>query len=93
MEDILEAWEKTKPRPQFKAEYIVTHAITGSLAEGAKVTAARLKMNRDETEALLVQRFVGYARELSGPNVKPVPPFLFEILKTAATTAAKSTKR
>jgi hypothetical protein len=80
MEDILEAWEKAKPRPQFKAEYIVTHAITGSLAEGARVTAARLKMNRDETEAL-VQRFVGYARELSGPNVKPVPPFLFEISK------------
>jgi hypothetical protein len=80
MEDILEAWEKAKPRPQFKAEYIVTHAITGSLAEGARVTAARLKMNKDETEAL-VQRFVGYARELRGPNVKPVPPFLFEISK------------
>ena len=43
MEDILEAWEKAKPRPQFKAEYIVTHAITGSLAEGARVTAARLQ--------------------------------------------------
>jgi hypothetical protein len=27
---------KAKPRPQFKAEYIVTHAITGSLAEGAR---------------------------------------------------------
>jgi hypothetical protein len=67
---------KAKPRPEFKAEYIVTHAITGSLAEGARVTAARLKMNKDETDGL-VQRFVGDARELSGPNVKPVPPFLF----------------
>jgi hypothetical protein len=27
----------------------------------------------------LVRRFVGYARELSGPDVKTVPPFLFEI--------------
>ena len=54
--------------------------IIGSLAEGARVTAARLKMNQAETEAL-VQRFVGYAHELSGPNVKPVPPFLFEISK------------
>ena len=80
MEDILEGWDKVKARPQFKAEYIVTHAITGSLAEGARVSAARLKMNKDETEAL-VQRFVGFARELSGPNVKPVPPFLFEISK------------
>ncbi|HEX7228099.1 MAG TPA: hypothetical protein VF353_10015, partial [Candidatus Binatia bacterium] len=29
----------------------------------------------------LVQRFIGYTRELTGPNVKPVPPFLFEISK------------
>ena len=53
MEDILEHAGKAKARPQFKAEYIITHAITGSLAEGARVTAARLKMNQDETEALV----------------------------------------
>jgi hypothetical protein len=63
-----------------KPNYIVTHAITGSLAEGARVTASRLKMNKDETEAL-VQCFVGYARELRGSDIKPVPPFLFEISK------------
>lgn len=80
MEDILESWENSKRRPQFKAEYIVTHAITGSLTEAAKVSASRLNMNGEETAAL-VQRFVGYTRELSGPNVKPVPPFLFEISK------------
>jgi hypothetical protein len=80
MEDIFDAWEKAKSRPQFKAEYIVTHSITDSLAEGARVSAARLKMNKEETEAL-VQRFIGYTRELTGPNVKPVPPFLFEISK------------
>jgi hypothetical protein len=80
MEDIFDAWEKAKSRPQFKAEYIVTHAITDSLAEGARVSAARLNMNKEETEAL-VQRFVGYTHELTDPNVKPVPPFLFEISK------------
>ena len=80
MEDVLDAWEKAKNRPQFKAEYLVTHAITASLAEGARVSAARLKMNKEETEAL-VNQFVGYTRELSGANVKPVPPFLFEISK------------
>jgi len=80
MEDILDAWQNVKSRPQFKAEYIVTHAISDSLAEAARVSAARLKMNKDETEAV-VQRFVGYSRELSEPNVKPVPPFLFEISK------------
>jgi hypothetical protein len=80
MEDILDAWEKSKARPQFKAEYVVTHAITDSLAEAARVTAPRLKMNKEETDAL-VQRFLGYTRELSGANIKPVPPFLFEISK------------
>ncbi|HZD39362.1 MAG TPA: hypothetical protein VE131_01495, partial [Terriglobales bacterium] len=78
MEDILATWEKVKNRPQFKAEYIVTHAITGSLAQAAKVSAARLRMNQEETEAL-VQRFVGYTRELAGSGTKPVPSFLFEI--------------
>ena len=37
-------------------------------------------MNKDETE-VLINRFTGYTRELTGPNVKPVPPFLFEISK------------
>ena len=36
MEDILDAWEKVKMRPQFKAEYIVTHAVSGSLAAAAR---------------------------------------------------------
>jgi hypothetical protein len=80
MEDILDAWETAKSRPQFKAEYLVTHAITDSLAEAARVSAARLKMNNDETDAL-VKRFVSYTRERSGSDLKPVPPFLFEISK------------
>ncbi|HWO42773.1 MAG TPA: hypothetical protein VNO43_13315 [Candidatus Eisenbacteria bacterium] len=80
MEDIFTAWETAKARPQFKAEYIVTHAIIASLEAAAQASAARLRMNRDETDAL-IRRFVGYTRELSGPNVKPVPPFLFEIAK------------
>jgi hypothetical protein len=80
MEDILNAWENAKARPQFKAEYVVTHAITESLAEAARVSAGRLNMNKEETEAL-VQRFTGYTRELTGRDVKPVPPFLFEISK------------
>lgn len=80
MEEIFDAWGKVKNRPQFKAEYVVTHSITASLANAARVSAARQNMNCDETEAL-VQRFIGYTRELSGTNVKPVPPFLFEIAK------------
>ena len=80
MEDIFEAWERVKSRPQFKVEYLVTHAITDSLAQAARVSAARMNMNKEESAAL-VDRFVGYAREMSGPKVKPLPPFLFQISK------------
>jgi hypothetical protein len=40
MEDILAAWEKANLVHSSKPKYIVTHAITGSLAEGARVSAA-----------------------------------------------------
>jgi hypothetical protein len=80
MEDVLNSWEKSKLRPQFKAEYIVTHNIAASLTEAARVTAKRLEMDSETTESL-VKRYVGYAQELSGPGVKPVPPFLFGISK------------
>jgi hypothetical protein len=49
-------------------------------------------MNKDETEAL-VQRFVGYERELRGPNVKPVPLFLFEISKDSRDHQPRRMKR
>jgi len=80
MEDILENWQRAKARPQFKAEYVITHNIAESLTQAAKVSAERLTMNREETEAL-VERYVGYPRELTGPNVRPLPPFLFVITK------------
>lgn len=80
MEEILDAWDAAKKRPQFKAEYMITHNITGALEEAARVSAARLKLDAADTAAL-VKRFTGYTRELSGPEVKPVPPFLFVISK------------
>jgi len=80
MEEVLEAWEKAKARPQFKAEYVITHNIVSSLTEAAQVTARRLRMNSEEREAL-INRYVGYCWPLSGPGVKPVPPFLFAIAK------------
>lgn len=80
MEEVLESWEKVRARPQFKAEYIITHDVEPSLAAAADVTAKRLQL--DEKKALaLRQRFIGYTRELSGSGVKPVPPTLFSIAK------------
>lgn len=80
MEEILDAWEVARKRPQFKAEYMVTHNITGALEDAARAASQRLNYGPEQTQALIA-RFVGYTRELKGPGVKPVPPFLFVISK------------
>ncbi len=78
MEDILEDWGDVQPRPEFKAEYVVTHDIEVSLREAAKVTAQRLKLDEEETESM-IEHYVGLKRELTGNNVKPVPSIMFQI--------------
>lgn len=52
IEEILGEWDLERKWPQFKAEYMVTHNILGSLEQAARVSAKRLKMNAQETEAL-----------------------------------------
>ncbi len=78
MEDILANWEHAQKRPQFKAEYIITHGIEASMTAAAKATAERLEYDADETAAL-IDHYLGLTRELSGPGVKPVPPVMFQI--------------
>lgn len=82
MEQILNTWETAKRRPQFKCEYILTQGNVASLTEAATVTAARLGLDADQT-AQLVDRFVGFSRELSASAAKPVPPFLISIAKSS----------
>lgn len=78
MEDVFEAWDKTKSQAQFKAEYFITYDSRAALGEMARVTAQRLGMS-DRDADKLVHRFEGYGHELSGPGVKPVPPLLYGI--------------
>ncbi|HEY4136176.1 MAG TPA: hypothetical protein VGO34_13295 [Alphaproteobacteria bacterium] len=80
MEEIMDWWTKTKMRPQFKAEYILTHNIKSSLRKAAEATAKRLDLSGPEKEKL-VKRYLGLPYPLSGPGVKPVPPVLFGISK------------
>ena len=80
MEDVLEAWDRGKARPQFKAEYSVTANLLEALEAGARAVAQRLNYDEAQTRAL-IDRFFGYTRELSGPGVKPVPPILFGLAK------------
>jgi hypothetical protein len=80
MEEILDKWHVARKRAQFKAEYMVTHNIVGSLRQMARISAKRLKMAPKDAKAL-ADHFVGYTRELKGKDVKPVPPTLFLITK------------
>lgn len=75
MELVFEEWETNRKRANFKAEDFIHKNSTKSLADAARATAKRIKLSEKATEEL-VQRYVGYCRELSGPGVKPVPPFL-----------------
>jgi hypothetical protein len=70
-----ERWETAKKRPNFKAEDFVHKNSTKALTSAARVSADRLKLSNKDTDAL-VQRYLGYTRELSGPGVKPVPNFI-----------------
>ena len=70
-----ELWEKAKRRPNFKAEDFIHKNSTRALQAAASASAARLKLSHQESDAL-IQRYLGYTRELSGPRVKPVPNFL-----------------
>ena len=70
-----ERWATAKKRPNFKAEDFIHKNSTKALEAAARVSADRLQLSNQESDAL-VQRYLGYTRELSGPGVKPVPNFL-----------------
>ena len=80
MEEILTSWENARRRPQFKAEYIITHNIGASLERAARATAERLQLDQTATDDL-VRHYRGYAYPLTGPGAKPVPPVLYCIAK------------
>jgi hypothetical protein len=75
MEEVLEDWEQRRKEPFMKAEYIVHYGATKQLGEAAQAAAKRLGLNEADTAAL-VKRFQSYARELSGPGTRPLPPIL-----------------
>ncbi len=80
MEEIFDYWDATKMRPQFKAEYIITHNVQASLAAAAEATADRLGLDA-AARADLVKHYQGLPYPLTGPGTKPVPPVLFIIAK------------
>ncbi len=76
MEEVLEGWSARTA--QFKAENIIHFDSPSALEHAAMATARRLGLTEAETQKM-VDRYVGYLRELSGPGTRPVPPLLFII--------------
>ena len=83
MDKVFARWERGKTQPNFKAEGPIHFGSTHQLANAARATAKRLKLDKQETEEL-VHQYIGYARELRGTNVKPVPPILFGVAEASA---------
>ncbi|MEE2968665.1 MAG: hypothetical protein VX741_00850 [Pseudomonadota bacterium] len=80
MEEVFEAWDEVKDRPQFKAEYPMHYASKPGLTAAARASAKRLGLDDADTQSL-VARYLGFCHELSGPDVRPVPPILLSICK------------
>jgi acetyl esterase/lipase len=78
MEDVLEAWARSRKQPQIKSEYVLTYGAVETLGEAARATARRLGLGADET-AELVARYQAYPLPLEGAGVKPLPPLLYGI--------------
>ena len=76
MEEVLDSWDRSKIRPNFKAEYIVTHNVKASLEAAARAAAQRLGMNEQATDDL-IRRFHNYCYYDTSPGAKPIPPILY----------------
>ncbi len=83
MEEVLGDERRPQPTPFFKNEGMIHFGSVERLKDAAQAAAARLRLGVRETEDLVAQ-YVGYARELSGPGAKPVPPVLFGIAAYSA---------
>ena len=89
MEEVHAWWDEEKCRPQFKAEYIITHNIQASLTAAGKVTAERLGLSGAKAQELIatyqgLPHPVPAQKEASG-----FPTSCSQLPKTAATTARK----
>jgi len=84
MEEVHEAYERTKHYPKFKTEGPVHFGGLRELGRAARAAAKRLDMGPERTKQL-VDHYVSYAREIRGPDVKPVPPIILGM--TSASTS------
>jgi hypothetical protein len=76
MEEVLSAWEEDRIRPNFKAEYPITHNIVASLQAAAEAVSDRLQLKGDARKKM-IQKFLAFGHYESGVDARPVQPILF----------------
>ncbi len=76
MEEVLAAWEDDRTRPNFKAEYPITHNIVASLEAAAQAVSDRLQLAGQEHQKL-VEKFLSFGRYDAGSGVRPVQPIFY----------------
>ncbi len=83
IEQVFESWKSRTTQPNFKAEGPIHFGSSHQLAEMARATAKRLDLSTERTQEL-IERYVGFSRELRGLGVKPVPPIIFGMSQASA---------
>jgi hypothetical protein len=76
MEEVLEAWDEDKIRPNFKAEYTITHNIAASLEAAARAVSTRLGLD-DARGRELTEKFRSFGRYDTGPGARRVQPIFY----------------
>jgi hypothetical protein len=76
MEEVLSAWEEDRIRPNFKAEYPITHNIVVSLKAAAEAVSDRLQLKSDEREKM-IQKFLGFCHYETSADARPVQPIFY----------------
>ena len=76
MEEVLAAWEEDRIRPNFKAEYPITHNIVASLEAAAQAVSDRLQLTGDARQKM-IEKFLNFCRYDTGPKARAVQPIFY----------------
>lgn len=76
MEEVLAAWEEDRIRPNFKAEYPITHNIVASLTAAAEAVCERLHLTGDARQKM-IEKFLSFGRYDTHVGARPVQPIFY----------------
>lgn len=76
MEEVLDSWEEDRIRPNFKAEYPITHNIVASLEAAAHAVSDRLQLGGNERQKMIA-KFLSFGHYDTSVGARPVQPIFY----------------